>query len=95
MVTKLKGLVIFLLVSALFGSLEVSIASETKDMVIIDRISPEEAREKVQSGKSLLVCSYDDRTCEDLLFEGAMLRSEFESRLHSIGKDQEIIFYCG
>jgi hypothetical protein len=60
----------------------------------VKRIDAEEARAKVQAGKALLVCSYDDGTCKDILFEGAMLRSTFESKVPSLPRDQEIVFYC-
>jgi hypothetical protein len=61
----------------------------------VDRISAEQARVKVQSGEALLVCAYEDSKCERLLLEGAMLKSALESKLPSLPKDQEIIFYCG
>jgi len=61
----------------------------------IRRISVEQAREKVAAGSGLLVCAYDD---EDKFkgnhLSGAMSLAEFRSRLPSIPKDQEIIFYC-
>ena len=59
------------------------------------RVSPEEVREKVANGTALFVCGYDD---EDKFrqnhLEGALSFAEFESRLPSLTKDQEIIFYC-
>jgi hypothetical protein len=61
----------------------------------ITRISPKEARDKIQSGEAILVCSYEDLKCKDILLDGAILRSEFEGRLGELSKDQEIIFYCG
>jgi hypothetical protein len=60
----------------------------------IKRIDPQEAWAKVQAGKALLVCSYDDEECKGMLLEGAMLRSTFERKASSLSKDQEIIFYC-
>ncbi|MFC1821893.1 hypothetical protein ACFL9T_04240 [Thermodesulfobacteriota bacterium] len=72
-----------------------SIASQNKAEGKIERIGPEQTRQNVQSGKALLVCSYDDEKCKPLLLEGALLRSDFESKLSSLKKDQEIIFYCG
>lgn len=59
------------------------------------RIPPEEVHEKVMSGNALLVCGYDDAdkfSANHL--EGAISLSEFKSRLPSLEKDQEIIFYC-
>jgi rhodanese-related sulfurtransferase len=59
------------------------------------RISPQEARKKIQSGSALLVCGYDDpakfRTNH---LEGAISYNEFISRLPAIPKDRQIIFYC-
>jgi hypothetical protein len=73
----------------------VSLASEAKKSFDIERIGPDQTREKVQSGEALLVCSYNDEKCEPLLMEGAMLRSALEAKLPSFPKNQEIIFYCG
>jgi hypothetical protein len=59
------------------------------------RIPPEEVKEKVTSGTALLVCGYDDVDKFNANhLEGAIAFSEFESKLPSINKDQEIIFYC-
>jgi rhodanese-related sulfurtransferase len=59
------------------------------------RILPEEARERIMSGNALFVCGYDD---EDKFrknhLEGAISFTEFTSKLPSLSKDQEIIFYC-
>lgn len=60
------------------------------------RISPERARERVQSGAALLVCAYDnEERCRRMLLEGAITLGELEARLPSLSPDQEIIFYCG
>jgi hypothetical protein len=69
-------------------------ASSTKAVAEVNRISAEEAMKKVASGEALLVCAYDDEKCKTVLFEGALLRSEFESKLDTLSKNQEIIFYC-
>ena len=71
-----------------------SMASSTKAVAEMSRISPDEALKKVKSGEALLVCAYGDEKCKTILFEGALLRSEFESRLDTLPKTQEIIFYC-
>ena len=70
-----------------------SLTSQGSQVKEIERISIEKAQEKVKSGDALLVCSYGG-TCEDVLLEGAILYSELESRLPSLSKNQEIIFYC-
>jgi hypothetical protein len=58
------------------------------------RISPAEAYQKVKAGTALLVCAYpDDETFRKMQLEGAISFKEFESRLPSLKKDQEIIFY--
>ena len=71
-----------------------SLQAEEKFSDGVKRISVEQARADVLSGKALLVCSYDDRRCEELLIKGAILKSELEAKLPSLSKDQEIIFYC-
>lgn len=60
----------------------------------IERIEVEETRAKSQSGEALLVCSYGDSSCKDMLVEGGILKSEFEKKLTTLSKEQEIIFYC-
>jgi hypothetical protein len=70
-----------------------SLASSTEAVAEIERIGPEEAMEKARSGEALLVCAYGDEKCKTVLFEGALLRSEFESKLGTLPKTQEIIFY--
>lgn len=61
----------------------------------VPRITPEDARRKVQDGEALLVCAYPDpdkftKNC----LQGAISRQEFESRVASLPKNSEIIFYC-
>ena len=59
------------------------------------RISPEEVREKITAGSALLVCAYeDDEKCKMVNLEGAIFLTEFRSKLPSLPKDQELIFYC-
>ena len=79
------------IVTALFYS--PALASSTQADAEIERIGPEEAMEKAKSGEALLVCAYGDEKCKTVLFEGALLRSEFESKLSTLPKTQEIIFY--
>ena len=89
-----KPVFTFILCIALGTIIFTSSAGLTKDRTAIQRIGAEEARAKVQDGKAVLVCSYDDGKCKDILLEGAMLHSTFESKVSSFPKDQEIIFYC-
>ena len=65
------------------------------DAALIPRIDVEEARRKVATGEALLVCAYgDDVKCKQLELEGSITLSELESRLPSLPKGTEIIFYC-
>jgi hypothetical protein len=65
-----------------------------KDMEPI-RISPQEARKKLQAGEILLVCAYEDaEKFQAHHLEGALSFSEFQSRLPSLSRSQEIVFYC-
>jgi hypothetical protein len=60
------------------------------------RITPQEARQKVQSAQALLVCGYDDEeTCRKMKLEGSILLSDLEKKVSQLPKGQEIIFYCG
>jgi hypothetical protein len=60
------------------------------------RVRAEEVYGKLQSGKTLLVCAYEDEEkFKKLQLEGAISFSAFESKLPSLSKDQEIVFYCG
>ena len=68
---------------------------KTHETTEIERISPEAARSKVQTGEALLVCAYSDFKCRKVMLEGALTRSELKQRLPSLSKNQEIIFYCG
>ncbi len=59
------------------------------------RISAEQARQKVSAGTALLVCAYDDETkFGQNRLQGAIYLGEFRSRLPSLSKQQELIFYC-
>ena len=59
------------------------------------RIPPEEVRERVMNDNALFVCGYDDADKFNANhLEGAISLEEFKSKLPSLEKDQEIIFYC-
>jgi hypothetical protein len=59
------------------------------------RISPEEVYPKLKLGTALLVCAYeDDSRFKKLQLQGAISLNEFKSKLPSLSKDQEIVFYC-
>lgn len=59
------------------------------------RIKVEEARQKILSGKSLLVCAYDDDArFNRLRLDGAVFLREFQANVGELSKDKEIIFYC-
>jgi hypothetical protein len=49
----------------------------------------------VKSGVALLVCAYDDDSkFKRMQLQGAISLNEFKSKLPSLTKDREIIFYC-
>jgi hypothetical protein len=61
----------------------------------VPRISPGEARRRVQHGQALLVCGYDDdNKCRSMALEGAITLNELRQRLPSLPKSQDLIFYC-
>lgn len=64
-------------------------------MAETERISPEEVNKKLKAGSALLVCAYDDEEkFRTLHLEGALSFNQFKSKLPSLSKDQEIVFYC-
>ena len=59
-----------------------------------ERVAAQEVYNKLKSGKTFLVCAYEDETkFKAMQLEGAISLNEFKSRLPSLAKDQEIIFY--
>ena len=61
----------------------------------IERVSPEEARRRVQSGEALLVCGYEDEEkCRRMKLDGAITLRQLREMLATRPKDRELIFYC-
>jgi len=59
------------------------------------RITPEEVHHKLKAGKVLLVCAYEDEAkFKKVQLQGAISLNEFKSKLPSLAKDQEVVFYC-
>jgi hypothetical protein len=64
-------------------------------MADTERISPEQARHKVNTNEALLVCAYEDEAkCRMINLDGSISLTSLQSRLGSLTKTQEIIFYC-
>ena len=60
----------------------------------VQRISPPEARRRMESGGALLVCAYDSQEkFQSNHLEGAMSLGEFRAQTGAMPKDREIIFY--
>jgi hypothetical protein len=60
-----------------------------------ERVSPQQARQHVESGGALLVCAYDsEEKFQENRLEHAISLEQFKSRSGSLSKDREIIFYC-
>jgi hypothetical protein len=63
-------------------------------MADIQRISAQQAHAKTKANQALLVCAYEDEAkCRMLNLEGAISFTSFTSRVNSLPKSQEIIFY--
>jgi hypothetical protein len=59
------------------------------------RVTPEETYQRLKSGAVLLVCAYeDDAKFKKMQLQGAISLNEFKSKLSSLRKEQEIVFYC-
>jgi rhodanese-related sulfurtransferase len=68
---------------------------EGEKMVEPERVTAEEIHQRLKSEAALLVCAYeDDAKFKKLRLQGAISLNEFKSRLSSLTKDQEIVFYC-
>jgi hypothetical protein len=64
-------------------------------MANIERISVEAAHQDVNANRALLVCAYDDEAkCRKVNLEGSISLASFQSRVVSLPKTQEIIFFC-
>jgi hypothetical protein len=61
----------------------------------VSRISVQEAREEVTSGRAMLVCAYEEEEkCNQVALEGSISLTQFQQRLPSLPREQEIIFFC-
>ncbi len=59
------------------------------------RVDARTAHEDFESHDALLVCAYDDeKKCRDTGVDEALTMRQFVSRLDSIPKSREIVFYC-
>ena len=59
------------------------------------RVTSEEIYQRVKSRAVLLVCAYDDDAkFKRMQLQGAISINEFKSKVPSLAKDQEIVFYC-
>ncbi len=60
-----------------------------------ERISAEGAYKKMKAGTGIVVCAYEDENkFKTFHLEGALSFNEFKSKLPSLPKDQEMVFYC-
>ncbi len=81
--------------SKVIRSLLNNMYSGRNDMNDTQRVSVEEARKKVQSDSALLVCAYDsDEKFQKMHLEGALSLGDFRTRVSTLSKEKEIIFYC-
>ena len=59
------------------------------------RVSPVDIYQNVKSGKTLLVCGYDDdQKFKVMELDGALSLADFRSRLSTLSKNQDVVFYC-
>jgi hypothetical protein len=63
-------------------------------MADIQRVDAQQAHTKAKSNQALLVCAYEDEAkCRMLNLDGSVSFANFKSRVNSLPKSQEIIFY--
>jgi hypothetical protein len=65
-------------------------------MTEVPRIEPSEVQKKQNSGQKLwFVCGYDDDDrCAQIKIDNGISLSDFTSRVPSLSRDEEIVFYC-
>jgi hypothetical protein len=60
-----------------------------------ERITAEDARRDLETGRAMLVCAYDDDAkCRSVLLEGAITLGQLRAREAGLPIDQELLFYC-
>ena len=60
-----------------------------------ERIDPQEAKPRIDSGAALLVCAYDKpEKFRNNHLQGALSLDQLQGRESSLAKESEIIFYC-
>ncbi len=60
-----------------------------------ERVSANNVRKNVENKSSMLVCAYDDDDkFKSVHLAGAISLNDFKSKADSMGKDQEVFFYC-
>jgi len=61
----------------------------------VEKVTPQDIFDKVQSGEVMLVCAYDSEDkFRQVHLEGAISLGEFKAKEDELGKNQEIVFYC-
>jgi hypothetical protein len=61
----------------------------------VERVSADEARREVESGRALLVCAYDDEAkYRQMRLQNAVTLQDVQRRIDSIPHNQTLIFYC-
>jgi rhodanese-related sulfurtransferase len=77
------------------GNVRQARAREEEAMAEFTRIGVDDAYRQVSTGQALLVCAYEDEAkCRQMQLQGSIPLTQFASRVPSLPKDQEIIFYC-
>jgi len=63
-------------------------------MADIQRIDAQQAHAKAESNQALLICAYEEEAkCRMFNLDGSISFASFKSRVNSLSKSQEIIFY--
>ena len=64
-------------------------------ITLVERITPEQARDTLQVSDAMLVCAYNAPSkVEEFFLPGAISLEEFRAKDNWIPKEREIIFYC-
>lgn len=88
------ALVLFLSVLLLITGRVMVIQSYSSEPVIVERVSVEDARNRILKGESLLVCAYEGiERYRAVALEGSFALNSFMEIVDDIPFSKEIIFY--
>ena len=95
--TCLAGVILIALASCAAQQREDRLGNSngTAGSATVARITPQDAKRRIDSGAALLVCAYDkSEKFRRNQLQGALSLEQLQGREATLAKENEIIFYC-